>query len=240
MRPVRRLFRFLVSHPWFHRAALVVIVLLGLRAQWVVLHIAYWRFFDVGETAFMDARADDFESHNSKRKLKYTPVPYARISPHLLKALIAAEDARFRHHGGFDFEGILDAAEKNVKAGRIKAGGSTITQQLAKNLFLSPKRSFIRKAEEALITLTIELMWPKRRILEVYANVIEWGDGVFGAEAAARRYFGTSAANLTREQAAWLASIVPSPRRYELDRSNARVQSKAARVQATIDLLELP
>jgi monofunctional biosynthetic peptidoglycan transglycosylase len=218
--------------------ALVVIVLLGLRAQWVVLHIAYWRFFDVGETSFMDAREDDLAER--KKKLKYTPVPYERISPHLLKALIAAEDSRFRHHGGFDLEGIADAAEKNVKAGRIKAGGSTITQQLAKNLFLSPKRSFTRKAEEALITITIELLWPKRRILHVYANVIEWGDGVFGAEAAARRYFGTSAAALTREQAAWLAAIVPSPRRYELDRGNARMQSKAARVQARIEHLELP
>lgn len=232
-----RIARFLVSHPWVRRALFVVVVAMGLRAQWVVLHVVYWRFFDVGETSFMAHRLDELDG---KRELKYKPVPYERISPHLLKALIAAEDARFRHHPGFDFDGILDAAEKNVKAGRIKAGGSTISQQLAKNLFLSPKRSFVRKAEEALITLTIEALWDKRRILEVYANVIEWGDGVFGAEAAARRYFGTSAASLSREQAAWLAAIVPSPRRYERDRGNAKVQTKAARIQASIDLLELP
>jgi monofunctional biosynthetic peptidoglycan transglycosylase len=230
--------RFLVSHPWVHRAVLALLVVLGLRAQWVVLHVAWWRFFDPAETAFMDARADELEEKGAR--IKHKPVPLERISPHLLKSLIAAEDARFRHHGGFDLDGILDAAEKNVRARRIKAGGSTITQQLAKNLFLSPRRSFVRKAEEALITLTLELLWDKRRILEVYANVIEWGDGVFGAEAAARRYFGTSAASLTREQAAWLAAIVPSPRRYERDRGNASVQAKAARIQASIDLLELP
>ena len=118
-------------------------------------------------------------------------------------------------HHGFDFEGIQKAFEKNEKRGRIAAGGSTITQQLAKNLFLWPEKSLIRKGEEALITLMIEATWSKRRILEVYMNEIEWGTGIFGAEAAARHYFGVSASALSEYQAAMLASMVPSPQYYD-------------------------
>jgi monofunctional biosynthetic peptidoglycan transglycosylase len=118
-------------------------------------------------------------------------------------------------HRGFDFDGIQKAFEKNEKRGRIAAGGSTITQQLAKNLFLWPEKSLIRKGEEALITLMIEGTWSKRRILEVYMNEIEWGTGIFGAEAASRHYFGVSASELSEYQAAMLASMVPSPQYYD-------------------------
>ena len=111
--------------------------------------------------------------------------------------MVAAEDAKFVDHEGFDWEGIQLAMEKNQKKGRVVAGGSTITQQLAKNLFLTPSRSYLRKAEEAVITVMLEALLPKRRILELYLNVIEWGNGIFGAEAAARRYFGISAAQLS-------------------------------------------
>ena len=133
----------------------------------------------------------------------------------LKRAVVAAEDAKFVDHEGFDWDGIERALEKNQKKGRIVAGGSTITQQLAKNLFLSPRRSYVRKVEEAIITVMLEAMLDKRRILELYLNVIEWGNGVFGAEAAARRYFGISAAQLSPEQAARLAAMAPNPRFYE-------------------------
>ncbi len=129
--------------------------------------------------------------------------------------MVAAEDAKFVEHEGFDWEGIQLAIEKNQRKGRVVAGGSTITQQLAKNLFLTPARSYVRKAEEAVITVMLEALLPKRRILEIYLNVVEWGSGVFGAEAAARKYFGVSAAQLSPEQAARLAAMAPNPRFYE-------------------------
>src|SRR5262249_33280228 len=142
-------------------------------------------------------------------------VPYERISSNLKRALIAAEDAKFADHRGFDWDGIQRAIERNQQKGRIVRGGSTITQQLAKNLFLTPERSYWRKAEEMVITVMLEAMLSKRRILELYLNVIEWGHGVFGAEAAAQHYFGISAAQLSAEQAARLAAMTPSPRLFE-------------------------
>ena len=142
----------------------------------------------------MAYRLEELRAKSPKATLQYQWVPYERISNNLKKAMVAAEDAKFVDHEGFDWDGIQNALEKNQKKGRVVAGGSTITQQLAKNLFLTPSRSYLRKAEEAVITLMLEAILPKRRILEIYLNVIEWGNGVFGAEAAARRYFGVSAA----------------------------------------------
>ena len=163
----------------------------------------------------MKIRLAELQKKNPNAKLQQTWVSYGFISPNLKRALIAAEDSKFMQHQGFDFDGIQKAFEKNEKRGRIAAGGSTITQQLAKNLFLWPEKSFIRKGEEALITLMIESTWSKRRILEVYMNEIEWGTGIFGAEAAARHYFGISANELSEHQAAMLASMVPSPQYYD-------------------------
>jgi monofunctional biosynthetic peptidoglycan transglycosylase len=141
-------------------------------------------------------------------------VPYERISANLKRAVVAAEDAKFSEHEGFDWEGIQKALEKNQKKGRIVAGGSTISQQLAKNLFLSASKTPWRKAQEAVITLMLEAVLDKRRILEIYLNVVEWGNGVFGAEAAARHYYGTSAAQVSAEQAARLAVLLPNPRKF--------------------------
>ena len=129
--------------------------------------------------------------------------------------LFRSEDASFFIHEGFDWEGIKDAALHNLEAGEMKRGGSTITQQLAKNLYLSTERSLFRKAREALITRSLEQHLTKERILELYLNVAEWGTGVYGAEAAARHHFGKSAYDLTADEAAWLAAILPSPRRYD-------------------------
>jgi monofunctional biosynthetic peptidoglycan transglycosylase len=163
----------------------------------------------------MEERLELMQEKNPDAELRHKWVPYNRISIHLKRALIAAEDAKFLDHEGFDWEAIQKAYEKNIKKGKVVAGGSTISQQLAKNLFLSGSRTPWRKAQEALITLMIENVMSKQRIFEIYLNIIEWGNGVFGAEAAARYYFKTSAATLTAEQSARLAAMVPKPRYYD-------------------------
>jgi monofunctional biosynthetic peptidoglycan transglycosylase len=167
-------------------------------------------------------------------------VPYEKISVQLKRAVISAEDDKFVDHEGFDWEGIQKALEKNQKKGKVVAGGSTISQQLAKNLLLSPTKSFMRKGEEAIITVWIELLWDKRRILEVYLNVVEWGDGVFGAEAAAKRYFGVSAAQLGAEQAARLAVMLPAPRRYERNPYSAYMNGRTQLILGRMGGAEVP
>jgi len=166
-------------------------------------------------------------------------VPYRKISDNLKRAVVAAEDDSFVDHEGFDWDGIQKAIEKNQKKGKAVAGGSTISQQLAKNLFLSPARSYVRKAEEAVITIMIETLWDKQRILEVYLNVVEWGNGIFGAEAAAKRYYKISAAQLAPAQAARLAVMLPNPRKYEYNFS-PRLAAHAARIQSRMQNSELP
>jgi monofunctional biosynthetic peptidoglycan transglycosylase len=216
-------------------AAVVVIVHLYFAAS-----ILWWRDHPVGETSFMAYRMSELAAKNPAAQLKYVWVPYDRISANLKRALIAAEDAKFVDHEGFDWDGIELAMEKNQKKGRVVAGGSTITQQLAKNLFLSPSRSYWRKAEEAVITVMLEAMLPKRRILEIYLNVIEWGSGVFGAEAAARWYFATSAAQLSAEQAARLAAMAPNPRFYERNPAAPGLRRKIGIILARMPSADLP
>jgi monofunctional biosynthetic peptidoglycan transglycosylase len=167
-------------------------------------------------------------------------VPYGRISTQLKRAIIASEDAKFVDHEGFDWEGMQKALEKNQKKGRFVAGGSTISQQLAKNLFLSPSKSYFRKAEEAIITLMLETLWSKQRILEVYLNVIEWGNGVFGAEAAARHYYNISAAQLGRDQAARLAGMVPNPRYYDRNRNAPGLARKTGIIAGRMASADIP
>jgi monofunctional biosynthetic peptidoglycan transglycosylase len=154
--------------------------------------------------------------------------------------MIAAEDAKFVDHSGFDWDGIQHALEKNQKKGHIVGGGSTITQQLAKNLFLSPAKSYWRKAQEAMVTVLLEAMLPKQRILELYLNVIEWGNGVFGAEAAAQRYFGVSAAQLSAEQAARLAAMTPSPRVFERRPDSNYLDGRVATILARMPGARIP
>ena len=200
---------------WWIRIPLILIgIVLGIEL-WFFGWVLVWRVSEPGPTQFMQIRLAELQKKTPGARLQHQWVPYNQISANLKKALIAAEDSKFVQHQGFDFDGIQKALEKNEKRGRIAAGGSTITQQLAKNLFLWPEKSLIRKGQEALITLMIEGTWSKRRILEVYMNEIEWGTGIFGAEAAARHYFGISANNLSEYQAAMLASMVPSPQYYD-------------------------
>ncbi len=194
---------------------LLALIALALVQFWFFIHIWYWTDHNPPSTAFIDARLERLREKNPKAALQQQWVPYERISVHLKRAIIAAEDAKFLGHEGFDWESIQKAHEKNLRKGKIVAGGSTVSQQLAKNLFLSGERTWWRKAQEAAITVMLETIMTKRRILEIYLNVIEWGNGVFGAEAAARHYFSVPAASLAPEQAAQLAAMVPSPRRYK-------------------------
>jgi monofunctional biosynthetic peptidoglycan transglycosylase len=231
---MRQLGRWLL---WF--LALVATAFVVLQA-WYAAHIWWWRDHAPHETAFMATRLSELHARRPGARLAYKWVPYDRISIELKRAVVAAEDAKFVEHEGFDWDGIEQALDKNVRRGRVVAGGSTITQQLAKNLFLSAQRSYGRKAEEALITLMLEAMLDKRRILELYLNVIEWGDGIFGAEAAARRYFGSSSAALTPQQAARLAAMAPNPRYYERHPDARGLAKKEAIILARMPSAELP
>ena len=156
----------------------------------------------------------ELQVKNPQAKLSHTWVTYEQISIHLKRAVVTAEDSHFLEHDGFDWDGIQYALEKNLARGRTRAGGSTITQQLAKNMFLTPDRSYLRKGQEAVIAMMIENLWSKRRILEVYLNVAQWGNNIFGAEAAARHYYLIPAARLDPEESARLAVMLPNPRRY--------------------------
>jgi len=191
----------------------VLLVLLGLQA-WFLGHIVYWKYQTPGPTAFVQDELERLRAKDPKATLRQQWVPYERISNNLKRAVITAEDARFTEHEGVDWDAVQRAYEENLRRGRPVKGGSTISQQLAKNLFLSPQRSYLRKLQELVITEMLEFAWDKRRILEVYLNVVEWGDGIFGAEAAARHYDGVSASQIDPEQAARLAAFLPSPKRY--------------------------
>jgi len=141
-------------------------------------------------------------------------VPLSRISSYMTKAVIIAEDDKFWSHAGFDFEAIEKSLEKDLKEKKFKFGGSTISQQLAKNLYLTPSKNPLRKIKEAILTWRIEKGLSKRRILELYLNVAEWGEGIFGIEAASRHYYGKTASALSAEEAAHLAAVLPNPRKY--------------------------
>ena len=225
---------------WLRRALLAGLGLLVLWQLWLLSWVLFWGAFNPGTTRFMDIRLAELRVKNPQARLQQQWVPYERISIHLKRAIIAAEDAKFVDHEGFDWDGMQKAIEKNQRRGRFVAGGSTISQQLAKNLFLSPTKSYVRKAEEAVITLMLETLWSKRRIFEVYLNVIEWGNGVFGAEAAARHYYNASAAQLGPEQAAKLAGMVPNPRFYDRNRNALGLARKTAIILGRMPSAELP
>ena len=199
---------------WTGYAILLALITLVALQFWFLAHIWYWAEHNPGDTAFMRARLKIEREQDPKAQLQHRWVPYERISRHLKRAVVAAEDDRFLDHSGFDWEAIQKAYEKNRREGEIVAGASTIPQQLAKNLFLSSHRGWWRKGQEAVITAMLETLLTKRRILEIYLNIAEWGDGVFGAEAAARYHYGVTAASLTPAQAARLAVMLPSPRSY--------------------------
>jgi monofunctional biosynthetic peptidoglycan transglycosylase len=207
-----RALKFILRWTW--RGVLLALIALVAVQFWFLSHIWYWADHDPESTAFMRSRLSVIRADEPGARLARRWVPYGRISRHLKLAVVAAEDANFMSHSGFDWDAIQKAHERNVREGAIVLGASTISQQLAKNLFLPESRVWWRKAQEAAITVMLEAALTKRRILEIYLNVVEWGDGVYGAEAAARYHYGVPASALTPEQAARLAAMLPSPRSY--------------------------
>lgn len=222
------------------RVALLLLAVLLLWQLTLLARIWWWRDHAPGATAFMDVRAEQRATDGRGPLAAHPWVPYARIPAALKRAVVASEDARFLDHEGFDWQGMEDALRKDIRRGQLVAGGSTITQQLAKNLFLSERRSLPRKLEEALIALMLERLWGKRRILEVYLNVIEWGDGVFGCEAAARHYYGVGVEHIGSEQSARLAAMIPSPRFFDRHPRSRALARRTATVLARMPSAAVP
>jgi monofunctional biosynthetic peptidoglycan transglycosylase len=183
----------------------------------------------------MDQRRAEATRSGRAFRPDYRPVPLDRISPRLARAVVASEDASFFGHAGFDWDEIRNAAGQNWKAGRTVRGASTITQQLAKNLWLGTERSYVRKIREALLSVKLERTLSKRRILTLYLDVAEWGDGVFGAEAAAHRWFGIGARDLSAAQAATLAAMLPAPRRAAIAPAPRWLARRARRILSLLE-----
>ena len=193
-------------------------------------NLAYLKKNRPPKTAFMQYRENVWQKKGIKRKITNIWVPLSRVSPYVMKAVIIAEDDKFWSHDGFDFEAMQKALEKDIKKKKFNAGGSTISQQLAKNLYLSPAKNPVRKIKEAILTWRMERQLSKRRIMELYLNVVEWGDGIFGIEAAARKNYGKGAAELTAHEAATLAAVIPNPRRYKLNGTSRYVENQSERI----------
>jgi monofunctional biosynthetic peptidoglycan transglycosylase len=180
-----------------------------------------------GTTALMDYREREWRRLGTKVRIEKKWVPLSRVSPYLIKAVIIAEDDKFWSHHGFDLDAIQKALEKDIQKGSFAFGGSTISQQLAKNLYLTPSKNPVRKLREAVITWRMERTLTKRRILEIYLNVAEWGNGVFGIEAASFHHYGKPSSLLSAEEAARLAAVLPNPRKYTVNSDSRYVQKRA-------------
>jgi monofunctional glycosyltransferase len=190
------------------------------------------------KTAMMELREQQWKDSGIVVETRWTPVPLNRISENLRKTVLVGEDDKFYNHNGFDMDAIQNALAEAKEKGKVKRGASTITQQLAKNLYLSPKRSFSRKAKEALYTIALEHFLTKDRILELYLNVIEWGKGVYGAEAASRTFFGVSASALDLDQAARLAAVLPKPLKVSPIGSNRFMLNRKAAILQNLKLFK--
>ncbi|MFC0348988.1 monofunctional biosynthetic peptidoglycan transglycosylase [Undibacterium danionis] len=205
-----------------------------------LIHILWWIKHNPSSTSFMRQQEAILLEKNPKFVLQHKWVAYDRISNNLKRAVIASEDDGFSEHEGVDWEAMQKAFEKNKKKGKVVSGGSTITQQLAKNLFLSGERSYVRKGQELIITYMLEMCMDKERIFEIYLNVVEWGVGVFGAEAAAKHYYGVSAAGLSASQAARMAVMLPKPRYYDKNTGSAYLQKRSEIILRRMNSSELP
>tara|TARA_R110001599_G_scaffold64023_3_gene179121 strand:- start:759849 stop:760547 length:699 start_codon:yes stop_codon:yes gene_type:complete len=228
---------FLKLFGWMVVVPIAVVVFVQL---YFFLQIAWWVNHNPDSSSFMRRQLSVLQDKNPKAQLKHQWVPYQRVSNNLKRAIIASEDSNFTAHDGFDWEAMQKAYEKNTKKGKVVAGGSTITQQLAKNLFLSGSRSYLRKGQEVVITYMLEFWMDKERIFEIYLNSVEWGVGVFGAEAAARHYYGISASQLNAEQAARLAVMLPRPRYYDLHRNTNYLSRRTALILRRMNSATLP
>ncbi|MBV8666464.1 MAG: monofunctional biosynthetic peptidoglycan transglycosylase [Burkholderiaceae bacterium] len=216
------------------------IALLLLLQLYFFTQIWWWVDHNPESTSFMRQQLAVLREKNPHAQLQHKWVPYERISNNLKRAIIASEDSNFAEHDGVDWEALQKAYKKNTRKGKVVAGGSTITQQLAKNLFLSGQRSYVRKAQEFVITYMLEFWMDKERIFEIYLNVVEWGNGVFGAEAASEHYYGISAANLDSAQAARLAVMLPDPRLYDRIRNSAYLARRSELIMRRMVAADLP
>lgn len=218
------------------RSLLVAVSFVLLVQLWIFASLAWWRYKPVETTMFMWI---DYWSEPSK-PIQHEWRDYDEISEYMKKAIVAAEDGKFMQHHGFDWDGIQAALERNNDTGKVVAGGSTISQQLAKNLFLYNKRSFIRKGQEAVATWMMERMWSKERILEVYLNSVEFGDNIYGVEAATQHYFGKSSRSLSREQAVFLAAILPNPKYYQDHQNDRKLQNRERMIRKYMRYSDIP
>lgn len=203
-----------------------------------VARIAMFIVIDPSSSPYIRAEAERLAEENKTVKFKW--VDYDQISPYVAQAVVAAEDANFMNHFGIEPQSIKRAFERNVIKERTAPGGSTLTQQTIKNLFLSHDRSYLRKAQEIVLSPILELLWSKKRILEVYLNIAEFGNGVFGIEAAAEHYYHKKASALTRSEAIWLASILVNPKRYEKTRHSAFLDRRIRRITADMPMVRVP
>jgi len=230
---------------WHHRSlqgkiVSVLFLLFFFYQLWILLHIFLWTVVNPSDSAFMETRLEHLLEKDEKATLRHQWVNYNQISMHIKQAVIAAEDAKFIDHEGFDWEGIEKAYEKNKRRKKIVAGGSTISQQLAKNLFLSNQRTPWRKIEETMITLMLETILSKQRILEIYLNVIEWGNNVYGIEAASQRYFSAHAKELNSFQSAKLASMIPNPQYYERHQDSSGLIERSGIILSRMNAVQVP
>ena len=230
--------KFLRKYLWWIILAPFALALLV--QLYFFMQIWWWVDHNPTSTSFMRQQLSELQQKNPNAKLKHQWVPYERISRNLKRAVIASEDANFSEHEGVDWDALMKAYEKNTKKGKVVSGGSTITQQLAKNLFLSGSRSYIRKGQEFIITYMLEFLMDKERIFEIYLNVVEFGVGVFGAEAAAQHHFKTSASNLSPSQAARLAVMLPRPRYYDKHRGSSYLAQRTNVILRRMGAAELP
>lgn len=230
--------------PYFRRTLLYTLyALIGLLLAWQLyffIQVVQLRNHNPATTALINIRLAETPEIQIHGKPQMVWQDYDTISPLLISAAVGAEDRAFMSHHGINFSGIKIAMQRNRQHGKRVSGASTITQQLAKNLFLSEEKTYTRKAQEAVIAVMMESVLSKRRILEIYLNVIEWGDGVFGAEAAAQYYFGISAHSLSKSQAALLAAIIASPRYYDRHRTTPRLDFKVIVIEGRIGRMEVP
>ena len=217
------------------RAVVLFISLLVMIQLWIFSSLLWWRTHPVETTMFM--RLDYLSDF---KPIQHQWVDYDQISVHFKRAVIEAEDGQFLKHHGFDWDGIEQARKRNLDNERVVAGGSTISQQLSKNLFFYNRRSYFRKGQEAIATVMMQRMWSKQRILEVYMNSVEFGDHLYGVEAAAQFYFGRSASRLSRDQAAFLTAILANPKYYQQHRDDRRVLNKKRRVLRYMDHSQIP
>lgn len=225
---------------WVKWLFIVPIVLFMAVQAYFFVQIWWWVDHNPTMTSFMREQQSALREKNPKANIQQQWVPYERISSNLKRAIIASEDANFNDHEGVDWDALEKAYERNQKRKKVTHGGSTITQQLAKNLFLSGSRSYIRKGQELIITYMLETLMDKQRIFEIYLNVVEFGKGTFGAEAAAKHYYGIPASRLSAPQAAKLAVMLPNPRYYDTHRDTNYLNRRTATILKRMNSAEVP